>query len=219
MSNDLDINITELKPALAPVKVVEYPYTELSGISFDAPAVSFWDGDKKLIQYEDAVLFTHKDFSGPGILNISKYTSAGCQMKINYVYPLNYEDVLSRLKEATAKSKADMNNILASEFDLPKRFCQNLVSRYGEGLKALAKALTNETFAVTSVAGFNKAMATSGGIELSQVKLQTMEFKSYPGLFAIGECLDVDGMTGGYNLQFCYSSARACGLRVIELLK
>ena len=218
LSDDLGIIITELKPSLAPVKVAEYPYTELSGISFESPSVSFWDGDKKLIQYEDAVLFTHKDFSGPGILNISKYASVGCQMKINYVHPLNYEDVLSRLKIATANSKADMNNILASEFDLPKRFCQNLVSRYGEGLKNLAKALTGETFVVNSVAGFNKAMATAGGIELSQVKLQTMEFKSLPGLFAIGECLDVDGMTGGYNLQFCYSSARACGVRITELL-
>lgn len=218
LSRDLGITVTELKPSLAPVQVSGYPYADLSGISFDPASVSIWHGDKKLIQYEDALLFTHKDFSGPGVLNISKYASAGDSLKINYVYPLNYEQVLERLKAASKGSRADMSNILCAEFDLPKRFCQSMVARFGEGLKALAQALTADTFTISSVSGFNKAMATSGGIELSQMKLTNMEFKALPGLFAIGEALDIDGMTGGYNLQFCYSSGRACGVRVCERL-
>lgn len=83
-----------------------------------------------------------------------------------------------------------------------------MVERYGESLKKLADKLTCESFIVSSVSGFDKAMVTSGGIDISQLDLSSMEFKDHPGLFAIGEALDIDGMTGGYNLQLAYSSAR-----------
>ncbi len=209
LRNYLDIDITKLKPSLTPIQVNEYPYSELAGISFEKIHTSIWEDEKKIAETCEGLLFTHKDLSGPAVINISKYASSGDKLKINYLHPLNYEQVLERLKKAFHGAKGSAANILATEFDLPKRFCQLFVLRHGEALKNLAHALTGEEFVINSVSGFNKAMATSGGIDLKQIDTSTFRFKSYPGLYAIGEALDVDGITGGYNLQFAYSSARA----------
>lgn len=215
LRDDLDIDITKLKPSLTPIQVNEYPYTELSGISFENIHTSIWHKDKssnsderKIAETCEDLLFTHKDLSGPAVINISKYAAPGDKLKINYLYPLNYEQALGKLKSAFHGSKGSAANILSAEFDLPKRFCQLFTARHGEALKNLAHTLIGEGFVINSVSGFNKAMATSGGIELSQIDMSTFGFKEYPRLYAIGEALDVDGITGGYNLQFAYSSAR-----------
>jgi len=207
LRNDLDIEITELKPSLTPIQVNEYPYAELSGISFENIHTSIWYKDKKIAETCEDLLFTHKDLSGPAVINISKYAQPGGKLRINYLHPLNYEQVLERLKKVFHGAKGSPANIIAAEFDLPKRFCQLFTERHGEGLKNLARNLTGEEFVINSVSGFNKAMATSGGIDLKQVSTSTFEFKEHPGLYAVGEALDVDGITGGYNLQFAYSSA------------
>ena len=216
LSYDLDIKVTELKPALSSIQVKNYPYGELSGISFNNVLVSIWRDGLKAIQNEGPVLFTHNDLSGPGILNISKYASARDTLRINYLYPLNYEQVLAKLKTACNGSSSDISNILASEFTIPKRFCQNIVSRYGSSLKNLANQLTGEEFTISSISGFKKAMATNGGIDVSQLNTSSMEFKELPGIFAVGEVLDIDGNTGGYNLQFAFSSACAAAAAIID---
>lgn len=213
----LNMEITDLKPSLTPIQVNEYPYAELSGISFESIHTSIWykertapkGSEKKIAETCEDLLFTHKDLSGPAVINISKYASPGGKLKINYLHPLNYEHVLGRLKTAFHGTKGSAAIILSSEFELPKRFCQLFIRRHGEALKTLARNLTGEEFVINSVSGFNKAMATSGGIDLKQINTSTFEFKDYPGLYAIGEALDVDGITGGYNLQFAYSSAGA----------
>lgn len=209
LRNDLDIEITELKPSLTPMQVNEYPYGELSGISFKNIHTSIWHDEKKIAETCEDLLFAHKDLSGPAVINISKYAQPGDKLKINYMHPLNYEQVLDRLKKAFHGAKGSPANIIASQFGLPKRFCQLLVTQHGEALKNLAHGLTGEEFVIKSVSGFNKAMATAGGIDLKQISTSTFGFKDIPGLYAIGEALDVDGITGGYNLQFAYSSARA----------
>lgn len=218
LKRDLNMKITDLKPALSSIQIADYPYNELSGISFENAAVSVWKNNKKIAENEDALLFTHNDLSGPAILNISKYASPGDSLKINYLGSLRYEQVLEQLKKAMQNTKADLANVISAEFELPKRFCHMLTKRYGNSLKKLANQLTSETFNISNVSGFNKAMSTYGGIELSQFNLSSMECKTIPGLFSIGEALDIDGITGGYNLQFAYSSARAANNKISEKL-
>ena len=75
-------------------------------------------------------------------------------------------------------------------------------------MEASARAFASAVFSVSGVGSFREAMATSGGIALDDVNLSTMESKTYKGLYFIGEVLDIDGNSGGYNLQFAYSSAR-----------
>lgn len=218
LERDLGLTCTELRPALSSVHVTDYPYCELSGISFENAAVSIWkDGRKKAVN-SGGLLFTHSDLSGPAVLNISKYASPGSTIQISYLHPLDRDAVLGRMKKASHHSSSRLSNIIADEFGLPKRFCQLLTSRYGESLKTLSTQLTGETFEISSVSGFEKAMCTSGGIDLSCIDMSTMEAKNLPGIHVIGEALDIDGITGGYNLQFAYSSACAAADSILSMI-
>lgn len=209
LSRDLDIEITSLRPALSSIQVQDYPYAELSGISHKNAHVSIWHDGRKTAEACDDLLFTHRDMSGPAVINISKYALQNDILKVNYIFPVNYHEALDRLKSASNGSKAGLVSIISSEFNLPKRFCRILTERSGEALKAIARSLTEDQFIIASVSGFNRAMATAGGICLDQINTSCFSFKAYPSLYAVGEALDVDGMTGGYNLQFAYSSAMA----------
>lgn len=216
LKRDLEIEIIQPKPALSPIKVQNYPYTELSGIAFANAGVTLTDGDRKLAAHNGGLLLTHRDFSGPAVMNISKYGIVGGQIRLNYVYPYTYEDVLARLKKTMNGSKESTDKIVAGTFDLPRRLAKVVVQRAGNSPKELAKALTGDTFTITSIGSFNQAMATAGGIALSEINTKTMELKKHPGIFAIGEMLDIDGMTGGYNLQFAYSSAWAAVTKICQ---
>ena len=203
------------KPALSPIKVQEYPYTDLSGISFPQASVTLMEHGRRLASHTGGLLLTHRDFSGPAVMNISKYGIVGGEIQLNYI-SRTYEDVLTTLKSALETSRESTENCLASVFNLPKRFTKCIVQRAGHSPKALAKALTMDTFIITSIGSFNQAMATAGGISLAEVNTKTMEIKKHPGLFAIGEVLDIDGMTGGYNLQFAYSSACVANTHIVN---
>ena len=152
-------------------------------------------------------MFTHRDFSGPAVMNISKYGENGDTLVLNYLYPMGYEEAFAKLKKTMSGSKENTANLIAGTFDVPKRFARIMADRFGNSPKELAKALTGDSLVITSIGSFNQAMATAGGISLKEINTKTMELKKHPNLFAIGEVLDVDGITGGYNLQFAYSSA------------
>lgn len=209
LERDLDLRHTPLKPALTPISVVSYPYGSLSGISFSDACVSIWEDGKRLAAETGGLLFTHDDLSGPAILNISKYASPGRKLTINYLHPADLREVLDRLNKAARGSSADISNIAADEFSLPRRFCRLAAESCGPSLKKLAALLTGEAFEISSAGGFNRAMTTCGGIELSQIDMASMEAKNFPGLMVIGEALDIDAITGGYSLQLAYSSACA----------
>jgi predicted flavoprotein YhiN len=135
------------------------------------------------------LLFTHNGFSGPAILNISKYAEPGCRLSISYNKELS---------------------------ELPRRMQRILEDRArGESgdirTKKLAALLARDDFVVRSVDP--RGMVTSGGISLAEIDLKTMQIKSAPAcskgaVYAIGEAIDADGITGGYNLQLCWSTAR-----------
>ena len=173
-------------------------------------------GGKVAAKNSDALLLTHRDLSGPAILNISKYVLPEDVLIVNYLYPITYEQAVDELKKDLSGPGRDPASVIAGRYGLPKRFCQLLVSRYGASPKKLAHALTGESFTVKDMAGFGKAMATSGGIDMKEIKTSTMELKKHPGIYAIGEVCDIDGETGGYNLQFAYSSARAAAAAISD---
>lgn len=88
----------------------------------------------------------------------------------------------------------------------------------GRAFDRIAKYLTEDTFTVNSLGSYDIAMVTSGGVSLDEINLDTMESKKYPHLYIVGEALDVDGDTGGYNLQFAFSSAAASVRSIIKEL-
>ncbi|MEG1469439.1 MAG: aminoacetone oxidase family FAD-binding enzyme [Anaerovoracaceae bacterium] len=209
LERDLGIKTVSSKPALVPIFVQDYPFEDISGISFSDIQLSILRKDKLIAKGVGDVLLTHKSFSGPLILNFSRYVTTGDQIMLNYVYPLTYEQTMDILKFQAKNNKKDLSNILSTEFNLPKRFCKILAEQADDHIKVLANLLCRQKFSISGVSGYNVAMSTSGGVSLDEIDLQTMESKGIPGLFIIGEVLDIDGDTGGYNLQFAFSSAKA----------
>lgn len=202
----LGLEIVPPTPALVPLTVQDYPYSELSGISFKKALVQV-DGHR----LTDDVLLTHSNFSGPAILNLSRYAKPGSTLTINY---LGAEQKI----EVPSGEKRQVQHWLSDSFWLPKRFVETILRRAEIDPKTKANQLTKkqkqaisailmrDTFSISGTTGFKNAMVTAGGVALSEVDLKTFESKKNPGLYIIGETLDVDGDTGGYNIQFAFSS-------------
>lgn len=189
---DLGLDINEPRPALAPVHVEDYPYAELSGVSVpDVTAIAFSSDAActckgKAAKMKGDLLFTHEGLSGPVILNISKYVRPGELIRLCYNKELH---------------------------ELPKRM-QGILRERSRGLlgdvrtNVLASFLDHDDFIVSGVD--ERGMVTAGGVSLDEIDISTMQAKRFKGLYVIGEALDADGITGGYNLQLCWSTACTC---------
>jgi predicted Rossmann fold flavoprotein len=211
--------------------VNDYPYKDLSGIAFTGVSIALrgdGNGAKAVIAKNvDDLLLTHNCFSGPVILNSSRYASSGDLLSIDYIPSLTAEGIMHDLKALASGNKKLFITVLSeylndaggqSEAVLPKRFLERLCARSAidpalkisqlplSAMKAIVALLKQDSFGISGTGGYNTAMATSGGVSLEEVDIRTLESKKFPGLFFAGEALDVDGDTGGYNLQFAFSS-------------
>lgn len=228
LQRDLGIGIVPPTPALTPVFIENYPFEELSGISFKDAGLSIYDDDKKIHKATGDLLLTFKNFSGPVIINNSRYIKNGMTIEINFLGNMDYQGLLAKLKDDFPGNKKTVAGYIAEDLGLPKRFAKlisesleldgkKLSQLGGKEMKDIANAVAAHRFTVSGLAGFKEAMVTAGGVALDEVDLKTMESKKYPGLFFIGEVLDIDGDTGGYNLQFAYSSAMAAADKINSL--
>ena len=220
MAKELGHKIVPPKPALTPVFVRDYMFEELSGISFQDVKVTVWRENKKVVEKRGPVLFTHTNFSGPGILDNSRYIENGSFLEINYV-DKDFE-TLNReiIEEMNKDGKKTVKRVLNSYF-LPDRFIRRVLSlaEISEELKLselskekrenLVKMLSSNKMEVTKVGSFEMAMVTRGGVAIDEVNSKTMESKKVSGLYLVGEILDIDGDTGGYNIQ------AACSMGVL----
>ena len=229
---EMGFDVVPPSPALVPIYVEEYPYKDLSGISFPDVAVSVCN-PKKIAEVRGDLLLTHDCFSGPVVLNISRYARAGLHLAVNYIpdktSKVFYKEITALgqgspktvLSVLSAYLNPDSNKLSAA---MPKRFLETICRRCGVDpgekfsripgtkLKEMGRLLTGDPFTIDRMGGFNIAMVTSGGISLEEVQLKTLESKKYPGLYFAGEVLDVDGDTGGYNLQFAFSSGHLAAM-------
>ena len=214
------MEITELHPALSPIYVQNYPFEALSGISFKNAGLKIFNKNSKSLEAAGDLLLTHRSFSGPLILNNSRYINTGSRVEINFIFPYTVSSVLSSIKEVFRGNNKTVSSFFAEKYSLPKRFVatvleppglseRKLSSLTGGEMETAARAFAAADYSVSGVGSFREAMATSGGVCLDSVTLSAMESKTYKGLYFIGEVLDIDGNSGGYNLQFAYSSARA----------
>lgn len=222
----MGIAIHSLKPALVPLLVNEYPYKDLSGIAFSGVCITIRPAAQETknapAKNTDDLLLTHNCFSGPVILNSSRYSSPGDLLRINYIPSRTADEILRDLKALAPGNKKQFITVV-SDLGLPKRFLETLCFRCGidtslnlsqmslQSMKAFVSLLKQDTFTISGTGGFKTAMVTSGGVSLDEIDMRTLESKKYPGLFFAGEVLDVDGDTGGYNLQFAFSSGNLAG--------
>ena len=219
ISEGLGIKHSELKPSLAPLEIKGYPYGELSGISFDKVEISIYPkSGKRLALLSGSLLLAHDNFTGPAILNSSKYAEPGCWLQINYI-GMSREDALARLTSNSSSGvrsaqSGELGSIIAKEFALPRRFAKEVAKRSACSARKAAALLTEDRFEIESRGDFSKAIVTAGGLCLDQFDCKSMQLKSAQNVYCIGEILDVDGITGGYNLQFAWSSARAAAASI-----
>ena len=187
-------------------------YGDLSGISLDAE-VSCHDG-----RFREALLLTHRGLSGPSILQISSYWQNGSPKDPIHINLLPDPAVLAWLHEQRS-AKTLFSNLLAER--LPKRFAQQWCEAHQLAKPAIQ--LSDKIFANALAAlqdwqvkpsgtlGYNKAEVTLGGVDTHALSSKTMETNDVPGLFFIGEVVDVTGHLGGFNFQWAWASAVAAG--------
>lgn len=188
---------------------------ELPGVAVD-PAVVRANGTS----FREALLFTHRGLSGPSILQISSYWSPGQDITVNLAPDV---DALAFLKNARkAQPKKILHNILTEI--LPARLAEMIATKSGfdevmadlsdKKLQIVASAINAWVVRPQGNEGYRTAEVTLGGVDTAALSSKTFEVKSVPGLYFIGEVVDVTGWLGGYNFQWAWSSGWCCGQNV-----
>ena len=214
VAKKFNLDIIATLPALVPLTFSEKILgicKELTGLSVEA-VVSF-----KKTFFEEGMLFTHRGFSGPSILQISSYWKLGDNININLTPKLNIFKSLQEKKKL--KPKQDIG-VIISEI-LPKRLAQiickenevsgNICELSSKKLKQLSDSINAWVINPTGSEGYRTAEVTLGGINTNELSSKTMMVKKHPGLFFIGEVVDVTGHLGGYNFQWAWSSGFVAG--------
>ena len=215
--------VTEIGPALTPLLIRNFPFASLSGISFQQMHFSVWRAKKKIADYTGDVLFTHLGLSGPGILDASREIRTDDEIRLSFVGTLKREEFAADLRRRIQESRDWQIGTILAAYPIPERLNRKLLALSGipEDLKGnhfsaeqrlqLIANCTEFPLTVTAPGGFSVAMVTRGGVALENVNPKTMESTIISNLYFAGEVLDIDGDTGGYNLQAAFSTAFLAG--------
>lgn len=216
LARQFGLKVVEPRPALVPLTLggEDVLFRELSGVS--APVQARAGQGKSKASFDEAALFTHKGLSGPAILQISSYWRHGEEVGIGFLPEMPSEWLVDLKRD---RPRATLRSALREH--LPDRLADALAERIGietefgntpdKALRAAAARLADWRFRPNGTEGFAKAEVTIGGIATSDLSSKTMEAKNVPGLYAIGEAVDVTGWLGGYNFQWAWASGVACG--------
>ncbi len=215
-------SIVPPKPSLSPVFIRDYSMASISGVSVQNKTVYLYRGVKKIMEHSGDIGFTHKGLSGPGILDFSRNILSNDILKVNFIEQ-KPDDFRNELIKSSEKEGKTAIQTYLKKSDLPRSLVLLILksihiepeTRLAELTKIqrnlLVAALCEFPFTVEKVGGFNMAMVTAGGVNLEEVNPKTMESKLVPGLYFAGEVLDIDGDTGGYNLQAAFSTGYLVG--------
>lgn len=214
IAEQFGLALIETRPGLVPVTldpILLESIAPLSGIS--APA----EIRHGKTAFREALLFTHRGLSGPAILQISSYWREGDAITIDIEPDVDIAAHLKKAKQANGRQSAQT----ALGEILPKRLAQYIVEREAIGgnmadlsdklLTRLADAAQNWSVRPSGSEGYRTAEVTLGGIDTTALDSRSMQAKAVPGLYFIGECVDVTGWLGGYNFQWAWASGFAAG--------
>ena len=225
-------NVTKLYPSLVPLKVKEKFCKNLMGLSLKNVSIIIKNNENKTI-YRDfgEMLFTHYGISGPIILSASRHLLGNLNNE-NYIVI----DLKPALDEKTLNERIlrDFNKYINKDFKnslndlLPQKIIPIIIELSGispekkvnsikkDERKLLCQLIKNFKLTITDVVGYNEAVITSGGIDVNEINPSTMESKLIKNIYFVGEVLDVDAYTGGYNLQIAFSTGYCAGKYVLE---
>jgi predicted Rossmann fold flavoprotein len=213
------------RPSLTPLLVEADFIKDLEGLSVIAARLSLFQGAKKITSASGDVIFTRTGLSGPAALDLSRYIEpeaiTDLYLEIDFLPQLEAADLDKKLQQVLASGGKQMRNSL-SGLVIPKfrpvllelsnidpNMKSNRVSR--QQRLAMVKLLKNFKLKIKALAGFDKAMITKGGVSLAEIDPQTMRSQIISNLFICGEVLDLDGPTGGFNLQICWTTGYVAG--------
>jgi hypothetical protein len=214
LARQFGLKVVPPRPALVPFTfdpLVLEKLKPLSGVSTEA-VVSCGK-----TRFREALLFTHRGLSGPAVLQISSYWQPGQEIVVDL---LPDRDAFEELRKARGeKPKLELHNLL-SEL-LPRRLAVMICEETGidgrladlsdKKLRRVAEMLNRWRLKPGGTEGYRTAEVTAGGVDTAGISSKTFEAKQVPGLYFIGECLDVTGWLGGYNFQWAWSSGHAAG--------
>lgn len=211
IAEQFNLNIIETRPALVPLTFSDQRFAPISGTAL--PSAVTANGTT----FEEATLFTHRGLSGPAILQASSYWRDGDPIAINCIPGIK---LLDALKSARQKDGRKALTTILSQY-LPTKLVAyrtdeleltgNIADCSDERLISLVAAMENWQLTPNGSEGYRTAEVTLGGIDTDALNSKTMEAKSIPGLYFIGEAVDVTGWLGGYNFQWAWSSGWVAG--------
>ena len=212
MAEQFGLKRVALRPGLVPLtfsKAEQELFAALSGVAIEA-TVSCGDSS-----FTENVLFTHRGLSGPAILQVSNAWREGEAITLDLFPRLSMAEVLSAVREQPRELAAVLSE------HAPRRFVQAWCAAYAPSqpmnrysdrqLAEIALRLHGWELRPVGTAGFGKAEVTLGGVDTNDLQSKTMEARRVPGLFFIGEVVDVTGWLGGYNFQWAWASGFAAG--------
>jgi predicted Rossmann fold flavoprotein len=208
------LKLVETRPGLVPLTFDQNTLEKLSPLSGIAVPAEVRHGRTG---FREAMLFTHRGLSGPSILQISSYWREGDDITLSIEPDASISDALKAARKTNGRQAAQT----ALGEILPKRLAQYFVENRGvtgnladlsdKMLTGLAASIQDWKIRPAGSEGYRTAEVTLGGIDTSALDSKTMQAKAVPGLYFIGECVDVTGWLGGYNFQWAWSSGYACG--------
>lgn len=230
MAERLGHTVKECSPALVPFEIKESWCAKLQGLSLKNVQLTMNCGTKKVWQGFGELLFTHFGISGPLALSASSYY-ARCKDKEQVSLTLDLKPALSVeqldrriLREFEENRNKSLKNVIGSLYPAkltpvmislsgidPDRKIHEITKKEREALRQLTKGLT---MTAAGLRGFSEAVITQGGVNVKEVNPSTMESKRVRGLYFAGEILDLDALTGGFNLQIAWSTGHLAGSRI-----
>lgn len=219
IAQQFGLKLVPPRPALVPLTFdgADWePFAPLSGIALE---VDIETGEKKhRIVFREDLLFTHRGLSGPAVLQISSFWQAGQTIRVNLLPQM---DVAQALIDAKSNTKKNLTNYLSAF--LPVRLVEGLLAAHGiagdarvadmpdKRLRLLGEKINHWRLLPNGSEGYRKAEVTCGGVDTRELSQQSMMTNKVPGLYFIGEAVDVTGWLGGYNFQWAWASGVAAG--------
>ena len=217
VARQFGLQLVEPRPALVPLTfdgAQWEPFAQLAGLAL--PVRIETGAKKERMAFDEDLLFTHRGLSGPAVLQISSYWREGAPLRVDLAPGT---DLAQALVQAKARSRKLVANELAQW--VPARLAdawaqqdagwQRPVNEASDkALQQLAQRLSQWELVPTGSEGYRKAEVTAGGVDTRELSSQTLESAKQPGLFFIGEVVDVTGWLGGYNFQWAWASGFAC---------
>ena len=215
------IKFTKCRQGLAPIYTDQFPFKDLAGVVIDPVTCQVLDKEGRVLGTETGpLLFNGRCFSGPCILHLSRFARDGYTLKINYLSATRVKDPSSWAKTAAMEmnqSKKSLASFGQDKYKLPRSFLKIMEMLFPTPSQ-FATNLVSHKLTITNANNFKTGMITCGGIDLDCLNLNTMEIKGMDGVYAIGELVDVDGKSGGYNLQWAFSSGFAAANSINSVL-